>query len=92
MKPFLSLLCLLATITPIQTASAALDPSAVEVSGVATEYKEGWKQGWREGYRHVSGAKRTPPVPIPPMPPKFGATWQDGFNDGFVAGRQAAGG
>ena len=94
MKPFLALVCLLGTITPVPPASAALDPSAVEVENNSAEaYQNGWKRGWREGYRHAARNKGwIPNPPYPPYPQKWNATWQDGFNEGVVAGRQAAGG
>ena len=97
MKPFLALLSLLALAAPLPPASAALDPSAVEVANndPAAAYQAGWTRGWKEGYKHVASSKGRGWVPNPPYPPypnKWNATWQDGFNDGFVAGRQAAGG
>lgn len=92
MKPFVVLCLLGAAILPVPTTTAAIDPAAFEVSG-STEYREGWKQGWREGYRHVAGKRALMPlVPMPPMPQLGADSWQDGYNDGFVAGRKAAGG
>ena len=96
MKPFV-VLCLLgaAIVLPVPTTTAAIDPSAVEVSNndPAAAYQSGWTRGWKEGYKHAARNKGwIPNPPYPPYPTKWNATWQDGFNDGFVAGRQAAGG
>ena len=68
---------------------AMMPPSYFEMHGV--EYSAGWKRGWVDWWKHVKGKRAmTPMVPMAPMPPFGRKSEQDGYEDGFVAGREAA--
>lgn len=68
---------------------AMMPPSYFEMHGA--EYSAGWKRGWVDGWKHVKGKRAmTPMVPMAPMPPFGRKSEQDGYEDGFVAGREAA--
>ena len=55
------------------------------------DYQAGFKVGWAEGWKYVKGEHSYPPYPPYPPYPKYGKdTYQDGYNDGFMAGQRKA--
>ena len=73
-------------------------PFAVEAMAPAeyfechsSDYGSGWRKGWVDGWKHVMGKHAIPPIaPLPPLPPLGRNSFNDGYQDGFVAGREAA--
>ncbi|MGA2445796.1 MAG: hypothetical protein ABSG50_10265 [Opitutaceae bacterium] len=54
-------------------------------------YVAGWNDGWAEGWKYVKGKYSYPPYPPYPAYPQAGRdTYQDGYNDGFMAGQREA--
>lgn len=55
------------------------------------DYTKGFKFGWSEGWKKIKGKYSVPPVPpIPSVPGAGQDTYQDGYNDGFLAGMAEA--
>lgn len=56
-------------------------------------FQDGWKVGWKAGWRQVNGQYSYPSFPPFPPFPNFGENnFQGGYNAGFLAGIEAAGG
>lgn len=56
-------------------------------------FNDGWKVGWKAGWRQVNGQYSYPSFPPFPPFPNFGEdNFQGGYNAGFLAGIEAAGG
>lgn len=56
-------------------------------------FNEGWKVGWKAGWKQVNGQYSYPSYPpFPPFPNFDENNFQGGYNAGFLAGMQAAGG
>lgn len=57
----------------------------------AGDYQDGWYAGWKRGYcsttAYPSDCLAPPPPPAPPAPAQS-ATWKDGYDEGFRAGRR----
>lgn len=66
------------------------EPQSITFGGA---FSDGWKVGWRAGWKQVNGQYSYPPyAPFPPFP-EFGQNdFQGGYNAGFLAGIEAAGG
>lgn len=65
-----------------------------EQGGVLNDsFGKGWKIGWDSGWKQVNGQYSFPPFPpFPPFPEWGENNFQGGYNAGFLAGIQAAGG
>jgi hypothetical protein len=60
---------------------------------LGSSFNEGWKAGWKAGWKQVNGQYSYPPFPPFPPFPNFGEdNFQGGYNAGFLAGIEAAGG
>lgn len=54
-------------------------------------YNAGFKAGWSAGWKHVKGSASYPTyAPYPPYPESGTLTFQEGYNNGFVAGMEQA--
>ena len=59
-----------------------------EISGT---YTQGWEDGYCAGWKDIKGNLAICPIaPIAPLPKINQSTYQDGYNRGFLAGRNAA--
>lgn len=89
MRNTLLLLGALAVLTPAPI-SAAIDPNSV-TEHAQSDYNAGWKEGWEAGWKYVAGKYSYPDYPPYPPYPDYGRdSYQDGYNDGFLAGMAAA--
>ena len=85
------LILAVAVIGGVPVATEAMVPPGFFATSDAADYKAGWKAGWVDGWKHVKGKHSYPPYPPYPPYPEFGrSSYQDGYQDGFVAGREAA--
>lgn len=68
------------------------DVKIYEKSESTGNYLDGWKEGYCEGWKYIKGQFALCPItPIAPLPP-LGCVdlYKCGYNDGFIAGMQAA--
>lgn len=84
------ILCALAMLAPVPTTQAAINPE-MATEHASRAYANGWKAGWDAGWEHVKGKNSwPPPAPYPPYPEYGKDSFQDGYNEGFLAGIAAA--
>lgn len=59
---------------------------------VEQTYCEGWEDGYCQGWEYVKGPEFSmcPIVPLCPMPEMFAEEYLDGYNRGFLKGRNDA--
>lgn len=58
-------------------------------SGGLCQYNTGYKTGYQEGWCFKINGCYPPITPIPPVPRAWESTYNDGYNRGFIDGRQA---
>jgi len=70
-----------------------IHPKEDKAIALSDSFNDGWKVGWKAGWRQVNGQYSYPPYPPFPPFPKYGQNdFQGGYNAGFLAGIEAAGG
>jgi len=58
---------------------------------IQTKFCEGWDEGYCEGWEYVMGRfSRCPIIPRCPRPEIFQNEYNDGYNRGFVKGKEDA--
>ena len=64
----------------------------LSTSDKSTEFCDGWEDGYCQGWEYVKGPEFSicPIVPLCPMPKMFAEEYLDGYNRGFLKGRQDA--
>lgn len=76
-----TLFVLFLAVAPATVVSIA-DPTATDT------YCDGWEKGYPAGWCYGDGLCLPPMTPLCPMPEFMRDTYQDGYNDGFVRGRE----
>ena len=56
---------------------------------IKSDYCDGWENGYEEGWCYNQGYNcLTPLIPLCPLPYLYKETYQDGYNRGFIKGRE----
>ncbi len=76
---------------PCAAITIVAGPSQHCASVMGSGFADGWKAGYEAGWKQVKGQLAIAPIaPIPPIAPIDQNTYQGGYNNGLVAGMEAA--